>query len=142
MRIKYKLIVSYLILIVFAVSVLGLLIGNKSNKAVFKEVNEKSQRLTESIITTLSVRNDLLTEKSYGDLNFANNLLNNLADMRVDYNEIVKVGDFNLPVLYSGNQRISLDNTIVDKLKQSTGTVATMFLLQDDKFDKGFYYRI
>lgn len=69
MRIKYKLIVSYLILIVFAVSVLGLLIGNKSNKAVFKEVNEKSQRLTESIITTLSVRNDLLTEKSYGDLN-------------------------------------------------------------------------
>ncbi len=101
MRIKYKLIVSYLILIVFAVSVLGLLIGNKSNKAVFKEVNEKSQRLTESIITTLSVRNDLLTEKSYGDLNFANNVLNNLADMRVDYNEIVKVGDFNLPVLYS-----------------------------------------
>ncbi|AVK51044.1 MAG: Cache 3/Cache 2 fusion domain-containing protein [Clostridium beijerinckii] len=133
MRIKYKLIVSYLILIVFAVSVLGLLIGNKSNKAVFKEVNEKSQRLTESIITTLSVRNDLLTEKSYGDLNFANNVLNNLADMRVDYNEIVKVGDFNLPVLYSGNQRISLDNTIVDKLKQSTGTIATMFLLQDDK---------
>lgn len=133
MRIKYKLIVSYLILIVFAVSVLGLLIGNKSNKAVFKEVNEKSQRLTESIITTLSVRNDLLTEKSYGDLNFANNVLNNLADMRVDYNEVVKVGDFNLPVLYSGNQRISLDNTIVDKLKQSTGSIATMFLLQDDK---------
>ncbi|NMF07569.1 Cache 3/Cache 2 fusion domain-containing protein [Clostridium beijerinckii] len=133
MRIKYKLIVSYLILIVFAVSVLGLLIGNKSNKAVFKEVNEKSQRLTESIITTLSVRNDLLTEKSYGDLNFANNVLNNLTDMRVDYNEIVKVGDFNLPVLYSGNQRISLDNTIVDKLKQSTGSIATMFLLQDDK---------
>ncbi|WP_017212815.1 Cache 3/Cache 2 fusion domain-containing protein [Clostridium beijerinckii] len=133
MRIKYKLIVSYLILIVFAVSVLGLLIGNKSNKSVFKEVNEKSQRLTESIITTLSVRNDLLTEKSYGDLNFANNVLNNLADMRVDYNEIVKVGDFNLPVLYSGNQRISLDNTIVDKLKQSTCSIATMFLLQDDK---------
>ncbi|MFL0166885.1 Cache 3/Cache 2 fusion domain-containing protein [Candidatus Clostridium helianthi] len=133
MRIKYKLIVSYLTLIVFAVSVLGLLIGNKSNKAVFKEVNEKSQRLTESIITTLSVRNDLLTEKSYGDLNFANNVLNNLTDMRVDYNEIVKVGDFNLPVLYSGNQRISLDNTIVDKLKQSTGSIATMFLLQDDK---------
>ena len=133
MRIKYKLIVSYLILIVFAVSVLGLLIGNKSNKAVFKEVNEKSQRLTESIITTLSVRNDLLTEKSYGDLNFANNLLNDLTDMKVDYNEMVKVGDFNLPVLYSGNQRISLDNTIVDKLKQSTGTVATMFLLHDDK---------
>lgn len=133
MRVKYKLIISYLVLIVFAVSVLGFLIGKKSNDAVFKEVDEKSQRLTESIITTLSVRNDLLTEKSYGDLNFANTLLNNFSDLRVDYNESVKIGDFNLPVLYAGSQKLSLDNTIVDKLKQSTGTVATIFLLHDNK---------
>ncbi|GKU24987.1 Cache 3/Cache 2 fusion domain-containing protein [Clostridium folliculivorans] len=133
MRVKYKLIISYLVLIVFAVSVLGFLIGKKSNDAVFKELDEKSQRLTESIITTLSVRNDLLTEKSYGDLNFANTLLNNLSDLTVNYNENVKIGEFNLPVLYTGNQRLSLDNTIVDKLKQSTGTVATIFLLHDNK---------
>ncbi|GFP76162.1 Cache 3/Cache 2 fusion domain-containing protein [Clostridium fungisolvens] len=133
MRVKYKLIISYLVLIVFAVSVLGFLIGKKSNDAVFKELDEKSQRLTESIITTLSVRNDLLTEKSYGDLNFANTLLNNFSDLRVNYNESVKIGQFNLPVLYAGNQRLSLDNTIVDKLKQSTGTVATIFLLHDNK---------
>ncbi|MBK1813351.1 Cache 3/Cache 2 fusion domain-containing protein [Clostridium sp. YIM B02505] len=133
MRVKYKLIISYLVLIVFAVSVLGFLIGKKSNDAVFKELDEKSQRLTESIITTLSVRNDLLTEKSYGDLNFANTLLDDFSDLRVDYNENVKIGEFNLPVLYTGNQRLSLDNTIVDKLKQSTGTVATIFLLHDKK---------
>jgi len=133
MRIKYKLMISYLVLIVFAVSVLGFLIAKKSNNAVLNEVNEKSQRLTESISTTLSVRNDLLTEKSYGDLNFANTLLNNLVDLKVDYNESVKVGEFKLPVLYSGKQRLSLDDTIVDKLKQSTATVATIFLLHDDK---------
>ncbi|GFZ29869.1 hypothetical protein CSC2_03950 [Clostridium zeae] len=133
MRVKYKLIISYLVLIVFAVSVLGFLIGKKSNDAVFKEVDEKSQRLTESIITTLSVRNDLLTEKSYGDLNFANTLLNNFSDLRVEYNEVEKIGQFNLPVLYAGNQRLSLDNTVVDKLQQSTGTVATIFLLHDNK---------
>ena len=133
MRIKYKLIISYLVLIVFAVSVLGFLIAKKSNNAILNEVNEKSQRLTESISTTLSVRNDLLTEKSYGDLNFANTLLNDLVDLNVDYNESVKVGEFNLPVLYSGKQRLSLDDTIVDKLKQSTATVATIFLLHDDK---------
>ena len=133
MRIKYKLMISYLVLIVFAVSVLGFLIAKKSNNAVLNEVNEKSQRLTESISTTLSVRNDLLTEKSYGDLNFANTLLNNLVDLKVDYNESIKVGEFNLPVLYAGKQRLSLDDTIVDKLKQSTGTVATIFLLHDDK---------
>ncbi len=133
MRIKYKLMISYLVLIVFAVSVLGFLIAKKSDNAVFNEVNEKSQRLTESISTTLSVRNDLLTEKSYGDLNFANTVLNNFADLKVDYNESVRVGEFNLPVLYAGKQRLSLDDTIVDEIKQSTGTVATIFLLHDDK---------
>ncbi|MDR3594413.1 Cache 3/Cache 2 fusion domain-containing protein [Clostridium sp.] len=133
MRIKYKLMISYLILIVFAVSVLGFLIAKKSNDAILKEVNEKSRCLTESINTTLSVRNELLTEKSYGDLNFANTLLNNLVDLRVDYNESIKIGEFNLPVLYAGNQRLSLDSTIPDELKQSTGTVATIFLLHDDK---------
>ncbi|MFW2490622.1 Cache 3/Cache 2 fusion domain-containing protein [Clostridium chromiireducens] len=133
MRIKYKLMISYLILIVFSVSVIGSLIAQKSNKAILNEVNEKSQRLTESIITTLSVRNDLLTEKSYGDLNFAETMLNDLTDLRVNYNENIKVGEFNLPVLYSGKQRLSLDNTIVDKLKQSTGTATTIFLLHDNK---------
>jgi len=133
MRVKHKLIISYLVLIVFAVSVLGFLIAKKSKNAVFNEVNEKSQRLTESISTTLSVRNDLLTEKSYGDLNFANTLLNNLVDLKVDYNENIKVGEFNLPVLYAGKQRLSLDDTIVDELEKSTGTAATIFLLHNDK---------
>jgi len=133
MRVKYKLMISYLVLIVFAVSILGFLVAKKSNNAILNEVNEKSQCLTESISTTLSVRNDLLTEKSYGDLNFANTLLNDFTDLKVDYNESVKVGEFNLPILYDGKQRLSLDNTIVDKLKQSTGTVATIFLLHDDK---------
>lgn len=133
MKIKYKLIISYLVLIVFAVSLLGFLIAKKSSKAILNEVNEKNQHLTESISTTLSVRNDLLIEKSYGDLNFANTLLNDLVDLKVDYNESIKVGEFDLPVLYTGTQRLSLDDTIVNKLKQYTGTAATVFLLHNDK---------
>ena len=133
MRIKHKLIISYFILIIFAVSVLGFLIGRKSKNAVFYEVNEKSQRITELVYTTLSVRNELLTEKSYGDLNFASSLLNGLSNLHIDYNEKVKIGQFEMPVLYAGKHRLSLDNTIVDQLKQSTGTVATIFLLHQDK---------
>lgn len=133
MRIKHKLIISYLVLIVFAVSLLGFLIGIKSRGEVLSEVNEKSQRVTELVCTTLSVRNELLTEKSYGDLNFASNLLNNLLDIRVDYSQSVKIGDFELPVLYSGKQSLSLDDTLVDQLKQSTGNVASIFLLHKDK---------
>ena len=133
MRVKYKLMISYLVLIIFAVSILGFLVAKQSNDAILNEVNEKSQSLTEAISTTLSVRDDLLTEKSYGDLNYSNTLLNNLVDLNIDYNEIVKVGEFKLPVLYSGNQRLSLDNTVVDKIRFSTGTVATIFLLHNDK---------
>lgn len=133
MKIKYKLMISYFVLIFFSVSILGFLLAQKANDTVLKKVNEKSKSLTESISTTLSVRNESLSEKSYGDLNFANTLLNNFKDLKVDYNERIKVGVFDLPVLYLGNQKLSLDDTIPDKLKQSTGTVATIFLLYDNK---------
>lgn len=133
MKIKYKLMISYFVLIFFSVSILGFLLAQKANDTVLKKVNEKSKSLTESISTTLSVRNESLSEKSYGDLNFANTLLNNFNDLKVDYNERIKVGEFDLPVLYLGNQKLSLDDTIPDKLKQSTGTVATIFLLYDNK---------
>lgn len=133
MKVKCKLIISYLCLIIFAVSILGFLIAKKSYKEVFYEVNEKNERLTESIKTTLSVRNDLLIEKSYGDLNFADTISNNLKYLRVDYSKSIKVGEFNLPVLYDGEQRLSLDDTLVEQLKKSTGTVATIFLLYDNK---------
>ena len=133
MRIKYKLMISYLVLIILTVSILGFLVAEKSNKAIFNEVNEKNQHLTESISTTLSVRNDQITEKSQGDVDFAKTLLNDFTDLKIDYNESVKIGEFNLPVLYSGKQRLSLDYTIVDEIKQSTGTVSSIFLLHDDK---------
>ncbi|GIM29252.1 hypothetical protein CPJCM30710_19180 [Clostridium polyendosporum] len=133
MSIKFKLVSSYLILIIFTVSVLGFLIGKESKDAVFNEVTEKSERITELINTTISVRNDLLEEKSYGDLNFAEKLLNSLGDLNVDNTQRIKVGDYDLPILYAGKQRLSLDTTFVDDIKESTGTIASIFLLHDDK---------
>lgn len=133
MRVKCKLISSYLGLIIFTISILVFFVAQKAYNEFSTEVNEKNRRLTESIETTLSVRDTLLEEKSYGDLNFANVLLKNFSDLRVDYNENIKVGEFNLPILYDGNQRVSLDNTIVDELKQATGTTASIFLLYNDK---------
>ncbi|MFL0250979.1 Cache 3/Cache 2 fusion domain-containing protein [Clostridium neuense] len=133
MRIKYKLIISYLVLIIFTISILGVLVALKAHNEFLSEINEKNRRLTESIETTLSVRNELLKEKSYGDSNFASLILSKLDNLKINYNENVKVGEFKLPVLYAGNQRISLNNSIVDELKQSTGTAATIFLLHENK---------
>lgn len=133
MRIKYKLIGSYFGLIIFTISVLGFFIAQRAHNEFLNEVNGENKRLAESIETTLNVRNTLLQEKSYGDSNYASTLLNNFNDLRVDYNENIKVGKFNLPVLYLGEQKITLDNTIVNKIKQSSGTVSSIFLLHNDK---------
>lgn len=133
MSIKIKIIISYLILIILTVSFLGILIGKISKDAVFKEVKEKSQTVTELITATISVRNDSIIEKSYSDLNSAYNLLCSFGNINVDNAQHVKVGNYFLPILYAGTQRLSLDTTIVDDINKSAGTTASIFLLQKDK---------
>ncbi|MBK5215889.1 MAG: Cache 3/Cache 2 fusion domain-containing protein [Candidatus Pacebacteria bacterium] len=133
MSIKTKIIISYLILIILTTSFLGILIGKITKDAVFKEVIEKSQTITELIDTTISVRNDSLIEKAYSDLNSAEKLLYNFGDIHVDITQNIKVGDYYLPILYAGTQRLSLDTTIVDDIQKSTGTVASIFLLSNNK---------
>lgn len=133
MKIKYRLIGSYFGLIIFTIGVLGFFIAQKAHNEFLNEVNGENKRLAESIETTLNVRNTLLEEKSYGDSNYVSTLLNNFNDLRANYNENIKVGKFNLPVLYLGEQKITLDSTVVNKIKQSSGTVASIFLLHNDK---------
>lgn len=134
MKVKYKLIISYWGLIIFTIGVLCFFIAQKAHNEFLSEINEKNIRLTESIKTTLNVRNTLLQEKLNEDLNSAGDLLNNYNDLSVNYNENVKIGKFNLPVLYVGKQKLSLDYTIVNKLGESTDTTASIFLLYDNKF--------
>ncbi|SDP50338.1 Cache 3/Cache 2 fusion domain-containing protein [Clostridium gasigenes] len=133
MSIKSKLIISYLILIIFSVTFLGYLIGKKTKDAVFNEVKEKNQRITELINTTTSIRNNLLADKNYSDLNSAETLLNNLGDLNVDDTQTIKVENYDLPILYAGKQRLSLDPTVIDNIKSSTGAIASIYLLNDNK---------
>ncbi|MBU3142825.1 Cache 3/Cache 2 fusion domain-containing protein [Clostridium sp. CF012] len=132
MSIKIKIIISYLILILLTVSFLGILIGKITKDAVFKEVKEKSKSVTELIDTTISVRNDSIVEKSYSDLNSAAKLLYRLGDLKVDNSQSIKVGDYYLPVLYAGTQRLSLDTKLVDDIQKSTGSTGSIFLLNNN----------
>ncbi|MBU3109994.1 Cache 3/Cache 2 fusion domain-containing protein [Clostridium lacusfryxellense] len=133
MSIKIKLIISYLILIILSVSFLGILIGNISKDAVFKEVKEKSKSVTELINTTISVRNNSIIEKSYSDLNSATKLLYSLGNITVANTQNIRVGSYDLPALYAGSQKLSLDTKIVDAIHESTGTNASIFLLANNK---------
>ncbi|MEG1255430.1 Cache 3/Cache 2 fusion domain-containing protein [Clostridium sp.] len=133
MGIKFKLLINYLLLIIFTVSVLSFFIVNKSRDIVFNEVTQESQRITELIETTVSVRNDLLSEKIKTDLHFAEELLNNLGRIKIDKSNPIKVGNEAVPTLYAGNDNLNLSNSLVDDIKNSTGQISSIFLLKEDK---------
>lgn len=133
MSIKFKLITSYLILIIFAVGVLGLLAVKSAEEAILHEVGEKSVTISEMINTTVSVRNDLLTERSNSDLSFVREEIKNYGEISVNYEEKVKVGEFSLPTLYAGKVKLSLNSRFIDKVNQSTRALCTVFLLNNNK---------
>ncbi|MHC1683532.1 MAG: Cache 3/Cache 2 fusion domain-containing protein [Clostridiaceae bacterium] len=133
MNIKQKLICSYLTLIIFTVSILGTVVYQKSRTAVLNEVTEKSKRVTELINTSISVRNDLLIEKVNNDLNFSEKLLSNYGELSVSTTEREFVGNYKIPVMYAGKHKLTLENDLVDDIKQSTSAIATIFLLYDNK---------
>jgi len=133
MNIKSKLIISYLLLILFSVSVLGFLIDNKSRNAVFNEVTEKSERVAELINNTVSVRNNLLSEKVFSELYYAEKLINNLGEITIDDTKGFKVGEFVLPTIYVRGTKWVFNSTTVDDIKQSTEAIASVFILKNDK---------
>ena len=130
MGIKSKLLISYLLLIVLSVSVLSFFISNKSQEIVFKEVTEKSERTTELITDVATLRNRNLSEKIKTDLYFSEELLNNLGKLRIDKSQLVTIGDINVPTLYAGNTKLSLDNTLVDNIKNYTGEIVIYILIR------------
>jgi signal transduction histidine kinase len=133
MNIKSKLMISYLLLIIFSVSILGFLIDNKSRNAVFNEVTEKSERIAELVNNTVSVRNNLLSEKVFSELYYIEKLINNLGEITIDDTKGVKVGEFILPSIYVSGAKWDFNSTTVDDIKQSTGAIASVFLLKSDK---------
>lgn len=133
MNIKYKLIISYIILIIFSVSILGFLINKKSRDALFTEVTEKSESIAELINTTASVRNDLLSEKISTDLHFSYKYLNSLGEFRIDTEDQMKVGSYTIPTLYAGTNKLNLNTNIINEMQQSSETIVSIFILKNNE---------
>ncbi|MBE6069091.1 MAG: HAMP domain-containing protein [Clostridium lundense] len=133
MNIKSKLMTSYLFLIVFSVGILGFLITTKSRTAVFNEITEKSERVSELISTTVSVRNNLLLEKVHCELYYIEKLIINSGEIIIDDKQQITVGDFILPTMYIGDNKLSLSSAFTADIRHSTGAITSIFLLKDDK---------
>jgi signal transduction histidine kinase len=100
---------------------------------IFKEVTENSETITELINTTINVREDLLSKKILGDLNFVGRYLNNSNVLRIDKTETNLIENYLLPSLYFKNKNLTIDNTFVADLGASLDAVLTIFLLEDKK---------
>lgn len=133
MSIKSKLIVSYVLIIAFSVTILGSLIAQISRDAVFKEVTEKSKRIAELIHSMSSVRNDLLSEKIRTDLHFATQKLNDLGEIKLDDSNLIDIESYDVPTLYAGTANLTLDNTLVDNIEKSLGAISSILLFHDNK---------
>lgn len=133
MNIKSKLMTSYLLIIMSSVCILGFLISTKSRTAVFNEITEKSERVSELISTTVSVRNNLLLEKVQCELYYVEKLIINSGEIIIDDKKQIQVGDFILPSMYIGDNKLPLPSALTDDIKRSTGAITSIFLLKDDK---------
>jgi signal transduction histidine kinase len=133
MSIKLKLIISYIFLIIFSVSIVGFQIEKKASDILFKEATGNSETITELINTTINVREDLLSKKILDNLNFVEENLNNSNTLRIDKTETNLIENNLLPSLYFKNKNLTIDNTFVSDLGESLDAVLTIFLLEDKK---------
>lgn len=132
MGIKSKLLLSYLILIMFSLSILFCFIGKKSEEIVFNEVTEKSEHITELITNSVSSRNSFVLEKIQTDLSLSEELLNKLGDINLSTSNPTIINGTSFPSLYAGNTKLCLDYKFVDSIKTATGQICSIFLLDSN----------
>ncbi|AKL96856.1 methyl-accepting chemotaxis protein McpC [Clostridium aceticum] len=134
MRLKKKLIISYLVIVVLCIGTLGTLAVNKSQNALYKEVEEKMNIAIESTYNVSYERNDLLTKQTTSILNTTEKFLYNLGKIRVQDEEHIDVGEYKLPKMYAGDRLLSLDETFVDEMYVMVQGTTTIFILHNNEF--------
>lgn len=132
MNIKSKLIISYIFLITFSLTVLGFIIGSYSENAIFKEVTEKSDTIVTLLETTVSVRDNLLSESLESNVNLAEKLISSYGTPSLNYDELTTINGVDLPALYLGGTKIFKNNEVIQSISDSTNTFTTFFVLDDN----------
>lgn len=135
MKLRTKVIITYIILIVITTGILGFIAINKSQETALKQEEEKIQFTLQSIYTLVDMRKDLLQEQIRNNLNVSIRMLKEEhGEIRIDENNPVRVGDYQVPMLYAGNYNL-IDNTaFVDEVAELLGGTSTVFALNDSKF--------
>ncbi|WBW98634.1 Cache 3/Cache 2 fusion domain-containing protein [Oceanirhabdus sp. W0125-5] len=133
MSIKSKLLWSYIFLIIFTTALLGSIIGAKSQKALSNEIAAKNEKISNLILDIVSVRNNLLFDKVYTDLNYASEILESFGPYSIDHNEKVNIKEHSLPTIYAGEESLVNIDKYINKIESVTGAVCSIFVLDSNK---------
>lgn len=135
MKLRTKIIITYIILIVITTGVLGFIAINKSQETALKQEEEKIQFALQSVYTLVDMRQDLIQEQIKNNLNASIRLLEEeYGRVVVDKEDLVRVGEYTVPTIYAGDLNLIEDTAFVDELEELFGGTATIFALNDTKF--------
>ncbi|SET06635.1 Cache domain-containing protein [Natronincola peptidivorans] len=135
MKLRTKIIITYILLIVVTTGILGFFAINHSQETLLRQEEEKIQFAVDSIYTLIDMRQELIQEQITNNLNVSMKLLiEEYGDIAIDRSNLVTVGEYTVPTLYAGELNLTEDNTFVDELKELMGGTSTVFVLNDNKF--------
>ncbi|WP_032123495.1 Cache 3/Cache 2 fusion domain-containing protein [Clostridium amazonitimonense] len=132
MKIKSKLTTSYILLIFFSIGLLGLWIGNTAKHKIKNIIIEKNEQVSDLVYNILSVRNDLLNDKVFSDLYFAEKVISDMGPLSIVENKF-NYNDIEIPSLYAGDTQLTSDSPILKEISNSTRTIASFLIFQNDK---------
>lgn len=116
----------------------SILIGGFSYLQIHREIERDAERLitniNDGIYNMIDTQQRVLNQwlPSAAESFLAE--LDSLGESRFDYTEMVQCGDYLLPTWYIGDQKITHDYTLVDRLTEKEKLPASIFMLVDNKF--------
>jgi hypothetical protein len=116
----------------------SILIGTFSYFMISKEIQKDTERLitnvNEGIYNMIDTQQRVLNQWLLSAADSFGKKIDSLGEHHIDYNDMVQVGEYYLPTWYIGNQKITMDYTLVDELIETERLPASIFMLVDNEF--------
>lgn len=134
LSIKYRLFIWFIIISVIPL----ILMGGFSYYLIFNKISYQTEEtitnINNGILNMVDTQQLVLTRWLESAAASFTTKLSSLGESRFDFDNMVDIGGYRLPTWYLGDQKISLDYTLVDELIEKENLPATIFYLYNNEF--------
>lgn len=124
--------------VIFVSIIPSILIGAFSYYMIFREIKEDTERsithINDGIYNMVDTQQRVLNQWLISASDAFDKKLKEYEYISMNYDEMVQVGEYHLPTWYMGEQKITLDYTLVDELIETERLPASIFMLVDNEF--------